>query len=111
MYLQSGPKTIFIWCYDNATFVLRLDILDNTDHIGLVEGRVTTNEADIRFSLSKLSNIIFGYFSITNLRVDENKAYIAKLLITGTQCGYRQVDLSVSVKSVNWMSYTKTHPS
>ena len=56
--------------------MLRLDILDNTDHIGLVEGRTTANEAHIRFSLSKLSSIIIGYFSTTNRRVDENKAYI-----------------------------------
>ena len=53
---------------------LSLDILDNTDHIDLVSRRVTTNEAHIRFS--KLLNIIDEYFSTTNLRVDENKAYI-----------------------------------
>ena len=53
---------------------LSLDILDNTDHIDLVSRRVTTNEAHIRFS--KLLNIIDESFSTTNLRVDENKAYI-----------------------------------
>ena len=55
---------------------LSLDILDNTDHIQLVSGRVTTNEAHIRFSCLKLSYIIDESFSMTNLRVDENKAYI-----------------------------------
>ena len=53
-----------------------MDILDNTDHIDLVSGRVTINEAHIRFSWPKLSNIIDESFSTTNLRVDENKAYI-----------------------------------
>ena len=57
---------------------LSLDILDNTDHIQLVSGRVTTNEAHIRFSCLKLSYIIDESFSMTNLRVDENKAYIVE---------------------------------
>ena len=62
--------------FDNATTHLSLAILDNTDHIDLIRGRVTINEAHIRFSCSKLSNIIDESFSTTNLRVDENKAYI-----------------------------------
>ena len=62
--------------FDNATTHLNLAILDNTDHIDLVRGRVTINEAHIRFSWPKLSNIIDESFSATNLRVDENKAYI-----------------------------------
>ena len=64
--------------FDNATTLLSLAILDNTDHIDLVRGRVTINEAHIRFSWSKLSNIIDESFSATNLRVDENKAYIVE---------------------------------
>ena len=124
--------------FDNSTSLLSLAILDNTDNIDLVKGRVTTNEAHIRFLCLKLSNIIDESFSTTNLRVDENKAYIvanenaiaenhdaivenektivgystdifiikfyistknfrletsvAKLLITGAQCGYRLVN-------------------
>ena len=62
--------------FDNATTLLSLAILDNTDHIDLVRGRVTINEAHIRFSWPKLSHIIDESFSATNLRVDENKAYI-----------------------------------
>ena len=62
--------------FDNATSLLSLAILDNTDHINLVKGRVTNNEAHIRFWCSKLSNIIDESFSTTNRRVDENKAYI-----------------------------------
>ena len=57
---------------------LSLAILDNTDHIDLVSRRVTTNEAHIRFSSSKVSYIIDESFSATNLRVDENKAYIVE---------------------------------
>merc|ERR1719239_2007021 len=49
--------------FDNATTHLNLAILDNTDHIDLVSGRVTINEAHI---------------SATNLRIDENKAYIVE---------------------------------
>ena len=64
--------------FDNATSFLSLAILDNTDHIDIVSGRVTTNEAHIRFSCLKLSNIIDESFSTTNLRVDENKAYIVE---------------------------------
>ena len=62
--------------FDNATSLLSLAILDNTDHINLVKERVTINEALIRFWCSKLSNIIDESFSTTNRRVDENKAYI-----------------------------------
>ena len=62
--------------FDNATSLLSLAILDNTDHINLVKERVTINEAHIRFWCSKLSNIIDESFSTTNRRVDENKAYI-----------------------------------
>ena len=34
---------------ENATFTFRLDVLDNTDQIGLVRGDVTSNEAHIKY--------------------------------------------------------------
>ena len=58
--------------------MLRLDILDNTDNIDLVRQRVFVNEGHIRFSWPKLSKNIDHSFSTTNLRVDENKAYIVE---------------------------------
>ena len=35
--------------FNNATTILTLSILDNTDQIGLVRGDVTTNEAHIKY--------------------------------------------------------------
>ena len=35
--------------FENATFMFRLDVLDNTDNIGLVRGDVTSNEAHIKY--------------------------------------------------------------
>merc|ERR1712037_78067 len=89
---------------NNATTILTLSVLDNTDQIGLVRGDVTSNEAHIKQAV---------------LRIDENKAYIVsnenaiaenhdaiaenentivgletsvgKLLIRGAQCGYRSI--------------------
>ena len=90
--------------FDNATTLLSLAILDNTDHIDLVRGRVTINEAHIRFSCSKLSNIIDESFSATNLRIDENKAYIVAnenaIAVNQNATAVNHDDIAVNQKAI-----------
>merc|ERR1719234_1482274 len=72
--------------FDNATTVLSLAILDNTDHIDLIRRDVTNNEAHINLAVCHM---------------DENRAYLEKLLIRGAQCAY-QHDWTTSSSTITY---------